>query len=252
MSGDTPKPDWWNVFFGSPWPEVLPYMKPEDTTRNEVDFVRTILALEEGRRVLDVPCGNGRLGIPLALAGYEVTGIDLQPDLSEQANQVAELQRANFTGRQGDVRDLPWWDEFDAAICFWSSFGYLDDEGNREFAEAVWRSIKPGAPFLLETLTIDTLLPGFVERDWFRYGDWLVLEKRSFDHVDSRINSEWTFVKNGVMGEKKTSIRLYTYRELCEVLRSCGFDDFSAFDTATGDPFSFDASRMALIARKQS
>ncbi len=253
MPSQAPKSEWWEAFFATNWPEILPYIKPADATAEEVEFVRSVLDLPTGSRVLDVPCGNGRLGIPLALSGYEVTGIDYQGSLVEDAASLAQGKSANFTARQGDMRDLPWWDEFDGAICFWSSFGYFDGDGDREFADAVWHALKPGAPFLLETLTLETvLLPGFADKDWFSYGEWLVLEERSFDTATGRLDSVWTFIKDDVKEIKKASIRLYTHRELVELLSSCGFTDIVGLDTLTENPFSTDASRLSLVSKKQS
>ncbi len=253
MPSPTPDREWWEPFFDTHWGDILPHIKPADATAEEVEFVRTVLDLRTGNRVLDVPCGNGRLGIPLALSGYEVTGIDCQELLVEDANSAAQVQSANFTARHGDMRDLPWWDEFDGALCFWSSFGYFDGDGDREFADAVWRALKPGAPFLLETLTVETvLLPGFAHKDWFSYGEWLVLEERSFDTATARLNSVWTFTKDKLREVKTASIRLYTHRELLELLSSYGFTDFVGLDTLTKDPFSTDASRLSLVSKKQS
>ena len=253
MPSQTANPEWWEAFFDTNWPDILPHIKPADATTEEVEFVRTVLDLPTGSRVLDVPCGNGRLGIPLALSGYEVTGIDYQEGLVENAASVAKGKSADFTARQGDMRDLPWWDEFDGAVCFWSSFGYFDADGDREFADAVWHALKPGAPFLLETLTVETvLLPGFADKDWFSYGEWLVLEERSFDTETGRLDSVWTFVKDDVKETKKASIRLYTHRELVELLTSCGFTEIVGLDTLTDHPFSTDASRLSLVSKKQS
>jgi SAM-dependent methyltransferase len=158
----------------------------------------------------------------------------------------------SFEGRQGDMRDLPWFDEFDAAFCFWSSLGYFEEGGDREFLEAVWRALKPGAPFLIDTQSIETVLPGYLDKDWFKAGDWTVLEERKFDCETSRVHGEWTFVQDGESHRKNVSIRMYTCRELTDLLTSCGFGDFEAFDTATGDPFSLGASHLALIPRKKA
>ena len=252
MLNPSPHSEWWEPFFSGHWTDILPHIKPLDETREEVDFVRTVLGLRRGDRILDVPCGNGRLGIPLALSGYEVTGIDYQEDLVAHTASEAQRQGAHFTPRRGDMRDLPWWDEFDGAICFWSSFGYFDGDGDREFVEAVWHALKPGAGFLLETLTVETvLLPGFADKCWFTYGEWVVLEERTLDTATSQMESVWTLIRDDVKEVKRASIRLYTHRELVELLSSCGFTDFVGFDTLTENPFSTDASRLSLLSKKQ-
>lgn len=43
------------------------------------------LALEPGLRVLDVACGSGNLSLPAARAGAVVSGVDIAPNLLEQA-----------------------------------------------------------------------------------------------------------------------------------------------------------------------
>ena len=48
------------------------------------DFVQR-LDLKPGTNVLDVACGTGNLALPAARAGADVTGIDIAPNLIEQA-----------------------------------------------------------------------------------------------------------------------------------------------------------------------
>jgi ubiquinone/menaquinone biosynthesis C-methylase UbiE len=47
------------------------------------------LSLQPGQRVLDVACGSGNLAIPAARAGAIVTGVDIAPNLVEQARARA-------------------------------------------------------------------------------------------------------------------------------------------------------------------
>lgn len=226
-------------------------MKPPAVSAEEADYVHTMLGLQPGSKVLDVPSGDGRLGIPIAETGCVVSGVELEPSLVDISNREAQRLGVSFTARAGDMRDLPWFDEFDAAFCFFASFGYLDDDGDRAFLEAVWRALQPGAPLLLDLLTMESVLPGFVAKDWFEAGEWTVLEERRFDHASGRIHGDWTFFQDGVVERKTTSVRLYAYQELVGMLTSCGFGDFEAYETLTDTPFSMDADRLTLIARKR-
>ena len=252
MSGDSAQSDWWNDFFTGVWPDFLERAKTDEATLAETDFIRKTLNLEAASKVLDVPCGNGRLGLQLALGGWDVTGIDLQPALVEAANKRAQEQSVKLTCRQGDMRDLPWWDEFDAAIGYWSSFGYFDDKGNRDFVEAVWRALKPGGKFLIDTYVTEIVLRDFRSRIWSRAGDWILVEECSYDHENSRVDSDWILITDDQKATKRFSLRVYTYRELVSLLESAGFGDFEALDTATGEPFSVDSARLCLVARKEA
>ena len=52
------------------------------------DLVRRV-AVNDGERVLDVACGTGNAAIPAAVAGGRVTGLDITPELFEDARRPA-------------------------------------------------------------------------------------------------------------------------------------------------------------------
>ena len=109
---------------------------------------------------------------------------------------------------------------------------------------AVSSALKPGARFLLDTPLVETRLPEMEAeaRVWWPAGDLLALEDRRFDHVNSRVESEWTFVHHGQIEKKSLSLRLYTYRELCCLLEQAGFGDHLAYGTLDLEPFSLGSS----------
>ena len=50
------------------------------------------LHLQPGMKVLDVACGTGNLALPAARAGADVTGVDIAPNLVEQARENAKRE----------------------------------------------------------------------------------------------------------------------------------------------------------------
>ena len=242
--------EWWKPFFSGLWGHVLRQFWTPEQTRADADFIEQLLRLPPQAHVLDVPCGEGRLSRVFAERGYQVTGVDGTAAFLDQARQQANAQHLAIHWEHRDMRDLPWEDAFDAAFCFWGSFGYFDDEGNVNFLQAVFRALKPGARFLLETHIAETLLPIFQERGWQRVGDTLMLERRWYDYVQSRVGTEWTFVHAGTMETVTSSIRMYTYRELGELFRMVGFVPGDAYDTRSRQPFAFGARRLTIVAEK--
>jgi 2-polyprenyl-3-methyl-5-hydroxy-6-metoxy-1,4-benzoquinol methylase len=85
--------------------------------------------LPAGSRVLDAGCGYGRIALPLARAGYAVTGIDLAANLIDAARRTADAEGLTVELTVGSMTGLPYPTEsFDAAICLWSAFNELLEE----------------------------------------------------------------------------------------------------------------------------
>src|ERR1700723_399180 len=64
------------------------------------------LGILPGAVVLDVACGTGNLAIPLARQGAVVTGVDIAPNLVEQARERAAAEGLNATFDEGDAEQL--------------------------------------------------------------------------------------------------------------------------------------------------
>ena len=80
------------------------------------------LNLKPGTKVLDVACGTGNLALPAARAGAEVTGVDLAPNLVEQARENAKREGLKVQFDEGDAEALPYGDaSFDAVITMFGA-----------------------------------------------------------------------------------------------------------------------------------
>src|SRR5687768_4971609 len=67
-----------------------------------VEFVER-LGLKPEMKVLDVACGTGNLAIPAAKLGADLTGLDIAPNLIEDARARAALEGLSARFEVGDV-----------------------------------------------------------------------------------------------------------------------------------------------------
>src|ERR1700677_4697014 len=103
------------------------YEESIDDAHSDADTAEILglLDLPAGARLLDAPCGHGRIARRLAAAGYEVTGVDRSAQYLDMARAAAG-PGLPVDYHQGDMRRLPVEGPFDAAICWFTSFGYYD------------------------------------------------------------------------------------------------------------------------------
>jgi len=69
------------------------------------------------RSILDLACGTGVHSVYFARKGYRVVGVDLSREMLEVAKRKARAERLEVEFLEGDIRDLRFNNEFDAAIC---------------------------------------------------------------------------------------------------------------------------------------
>src|SRR5438270_11776704 len=107
----------------------------------EEEFVAR-LNLTPGTRLLDVACGTGNTAIPAARAGAAVIGVDIAPNLIEQARERAQQAGVTAEFREGDAEQLAFPDAaFDLVI---SVFGAMFAPRPERVAAELMRTCRPG------------------------------------------------------------------------------------------------------------
>ena len=122
----------------------------EYSTQEGEEFV-TRLSLRPGMRVLDVACGTGNLAIPAAARGAKVTGLDLAPNLLEQARKRVGAAGLDVRFDEGDAEALPYADgTFDLVM---SMFGAMFAPRPERVAAELARVTKPGGAIAMANWT---------------------------------------------------------------------------------------------------
>ncbi|UCE27039.1 MAG: methyltransferase domain-containing protein [Candidatus Coatesbacteria bacterium] len=240
--------DWIDDFFDENWLEYGFAAREGEDVDHTLAFVEW--ALGGPCKVLDLACGVGRVAIPLAALGYEVLGVDFQPDYVEAAR--ARAQKVNSGARFDvvDMREMSYVNEFDAVICLWTSFGYFDDDTNLDILERVLRALRPGGTFVLQVINRDWVIRHFQPYGWQWAGQGRILEERRFDLDESAAITDWTFVKpGGGQTTKETWNRLYSWHELKRMLEDAGFVEAVAWG-AVDEPLTINHNAIWAVAKR--
>jgi len=117
---------------------------------SEAQRIHALLRRELGRpggRLLDVGCGTGR-HLEFLRRWYDVAGVDQSPAMLREARRKLGPKVPLVTGEFAEfVAPGP----FDAVVCLFSAFGYVDSRRDREAAAANFLAhLRPGGVALVE------------------------------------------------------------------------------------------------------
>lgn len=197
-----------------------------------------LLGLPEGSRVLDLPCGWGRLHPHLRARGLEVAGGDLSRlNLARhRAEHPAPLVRL-------DLRSLPFCEACaDGVFCAFTSWGYFATETEnlqqlKEFA----RVLRPGGVLLLDLAGRTALEAGVAEVE----GYWLDFPEEGYQE-----RARWSPDGQRILTERRCQgeafchdIWIPTDAEVRSALTQAGFHLDCAYGGLDGRPWAEDADR---------
>lgn len=241
--------EWYRDFFSGLAVELWRQAVPPELTVAEADFLARHLGVTPPARLLDVPCGDGRLAIELASRGYTLTGVDISPEFLGHARRGAGERNLDIEWIQADMRDLPAEASFDGAFCFGNSFGYLDDEGDLAFLRAVHAALRPGARFAIDVHMIaEVLFPQFENEFDFDVGDIRMHLVNRYEPAEGRTYTDYTFERDGTVERRSNVHRVYTCRQVLDMLAAAGFVDPVVAGGAEGEPFEIGSSKLVVVA----
>jgi SAM-dependent methyltransferase len=243
--------DHWDPFFDDLYLKTYAALERGGDPEGQALAAMQLVGCEPGADVLDAPCGYGRHSIPLARAGYRVTGVDRSETLLAEARRRAGGGDALKLVR-ADYRELPFGDaSFDAAINLFTSLGYLGDaEDTRALAE-IGRVLRPGARLVIELMHRDLLVREFREHDWHLLGEGrLLLERRTFEPAAGVAQVTQTLIDGaGARESRSYSIRVYSATELLAMLDRASFAAARCHGNLEGAPFAT-GTRLVVVATR--
>lgn len=242
---------WYESFFTGVALDFWRAAVPPAHSDAEAAFLAEELGVSAPSRLLDVPCGDGRLALRLLAKGYQVTGVDISAENIAYcvANCPADVR---VEWLEADMQRLPVEGPFDGAYCCGNSFGYLDYPQQMEFLRRVSAALQPGARFIVDgSVAADTLLPHLEERMWYEAGGIHFLIENHFEPAESRLDTTCTFLWSGRQEVRRFSHYVYTVAEIRRMLTAAGLAVRALYGGIDRSPLAA-TSRMALLVAERS
>jgi SAM-dependent methyltransferase len=247
--------EWFREFYVEELTELVGFPSPEATAQ-QVSFVLDKLKLPKRAMILDLCCGYGRVTHLLAKNKiYQITGFDLSENFLEIAR--SEFSSPNIKYVQGDMRKLPFKNQFDAVVNLFTSFGYFEtDEENEKILAQINKALKTGGLFLLDYENKFNFVMNEVlkkKRSWYNTKHHqLYLIENDYDFVNEREIVTFRQYKDGAIVKQVCyNIRLFSFPELEKMLTRNGFEILQVWGDFDGTPLSVESKRVITLSRKR-
>ena len=253
--------NWFETFFHGVTLDLWRKAIPPSQTNAEAEFLAVHLNCQPGAHVLDVPCGNGRLSFELAKRGFRVTGVDISEEFIAEAREVAASlinPSAHADGTDkiapvdfilADMRDLDREAVYDGAYCFGNSFAFLGHAETENFLQALARTLKPGARFIIHTgMAAESVIPDFEEQSCHELGDLSITINERYNAAESCIDSEYIFHRDGQTESRLAREWIYTVGEMRRMLERAGFSILDLYSSLKCEPYKLGSRELFIVS----
>lgn len=225
-------------------------------------------AARSGGPILELGCGTGRALIPLAQAGYDITGVDLSLTMLQIAQAKAKASGAakRITLVAGDYAEVELGGPYRFAFTVMNTFLHLPDQAAQMRALNHWRQhLAPRGLLLIDILHPDpaTLagLDGRLElaRTWTDPESGRVTIKflaRTADLAEQTLYIHHIYDEIEPDGHVQRTVAPYTLRylwrfEAALLLEKAGYTLEAIYGGWDMGPFESASERMILVARQK-
>jgi len=216
--------------------------------------------------VLECACGTGRLAIPLARAGADVTGLDLSKEMLNVFRAKLKKENAGTRKRihlhRGDMRNFSLGKKFGMAFVGFASFLHLltvkDEE---DCLKSVLKHLRPNGIFIVDAFNPDLSRPQqLVRLDKVRqHGKEMILRfnEQEMDLENKVINATnvYDFVsQSGSVKRKVIRFQLrYIFKdELVHLFERTGYSVEQVYGNYDKSPFKDESPRIICVAQTQA
>jgi len=228
------------------------------------------LAQQSGEPALELACGTGRVVLPLARAGVQVTGLDASPYMLGELRRKLAQEERGVRGRvrvvEASMTEFALEERFGLIYVPARSFqALLTRADQRRCLECCARHLRPEGRMAVDVFNprLDFLIrPGGHDDapDEFPGPTGLTVRHEAhadYDLVSQTVIGSWRYqwrAPNAEMIGREYALRLhYFFRfELEWMLEACGFEVEALYGYFDRSAFTAESPEMVLVARKKS
>jgi SAM-dependent methyltransferase len=143
--------EWWQTFFDADYVRLWEGAEAPGQSARESARLWAVLNLSQGSRVLDAPCGYGRISRKLAERGANVLGVDQSADLIAAAEKRrGDIPSGRLRYTRHDLRQPLPESGFDAAVNIFSSLGCGTEADDQAILNTLRNALRPGGAVFVE------------------------------------------------------------------------------------------------------
>ena len=252
-----PAENWWHAFFDDDYASYGLAHTPPEILDQTIDFLWTTLEMQPGHVLFDQCCGIGRLSLPLSQRGAMIIGVEQSATYVATTQRVADQRGLPCSFHRGDAFEFVAPQPCDAAINWFTSFGYsTDDAVNIRMLHRAFESLKHGGRIALDYLNIPNVFNDFHTGTFDRSAapgneGLIILYENTPDFMTGMIESTWTLVRaDGRRDLRRVATRMLMPNDLVRMFRQVGFADVRLFGWIDGSPLTRTSRRCIVTARK--
>ncbi|MTB52073.1 bifunctional 2-polyprenyl-6-hydroxyphenol methylase/3-demethylubiquinol 3-O-methyltransferase UbiG [Lewinella sp. W8] len=230
-----------------------------NTQVDDIAFYRRWLPKNKDARILELCCGTGRITIPIAQAGYSVTGVDHMPSMLKKAKIKAASAGAKIKFIQADIRALDLKEQYDFIFIPFNSIHHMyENEDLFNMLKNVKDHLKEGGLFLFDCFnpSLEYIVASSKEeKEAANYttedGRAIVIKQTMRYEKDTQINRiKWHFYINGEFDStQELDMRMFYPQELNTYLKWSGFDILHKFGSFEEKAFSGEFDKQIFVCR---
>jgi SAM-dependent methyltransferase len=250
---------WYEESFGCEYLELYAH-RDADEARADIEAVVRLLDPPRDEPLLDLCCGACRHMLVLHEMGFkQMVGLDLSEELLEagasdlqECTGLDDLDPDEICLVHSDMRRIPYENYFATVLSLFTSFGYFErDDENQAVFDAVYRALRPGGQFLIDYLNREHVIANLVERDERTLQGRQIVNVRRLADDGRRVTKRTTVTSStGSVREYFESVRMYSEREMVEMLRSAGLTGIRTYGSLDMEPFGSQSGRLIVVCNK--
>ncbi|MEL7118390.1 MAG: class I SAM-dependent methyltransferase [Bacteroidota bacterium] len=233
-----------------------------NTSLSDLQFYKRWLPKNKAARILELCCGTGRLTLPIAKDGYDISGVDFTPSMLEQAKTRAKEEGVEIEFIEADMRTLDLPEKYDLIFIPFNSIHHLyKNEDLFKALNVVKKHLKDGGSFLLDCFNpnIRYILEGEKEQQQIAEyttedGRGVAIKQEMQYESKNQINRiEWHYFINGEFDSvQKLDMRMYFPQELDAYLKWSGFKIIHKFGSFEEEVFNDDSDKQIFVCHATS